>query len=321
MAKKHILIGGGTGFIGTAIARRLRARGDRVTLISRKPGRDRITWTDLARDGLPECDAVINLAGKHILDPTRRWCERYRDEVIQSRVQTTRMLVDAINAASVPPEVFVSTAGKCRYGIGRRQESFRYKDLDEDSEPVGIDFPAELVGIWERAADHIDTSRVRHARLRIGLVLGAVRREGLLGRLWRIGKSEGFLPLIRLPFCLGVGAILGNGRQPFPWIHIDDMAGIALHVLDTPSAQGTYNCVAPGIVSSAEFTNAFAKQLRRPVVWRAPQSLIVWLVGEERASILLEGQQVRPRRTLEVGYRFSYPSIGPALDDLVQITF
>ena len=318
--QKHVVIGGGSGFIGSALATALKARGDRVTVISRKAGVGRITWPELERDGLPQCDAVVNLAGQHILKPTRRWTARYRDEVIRSRVETTRILVDAINRSENPPAIFASTAGKCFYGTRDDVGGADYPELDEDSRPMGMDFPAELVAMWESAADHLDNSRVRHVRLRIGIVLGAVERQSLVGRLWQVGASRGLLPLIRLPFCLGLGAILGSGRQPFPWVHIDDMVGIVLRVIDRSDAVGRYNCVAPGIVSNEEFTRAFARRLRRPVSWAAPPALVSALVGKERASILLEGQRVRPRRTLEMGYVFRFPEIDSALDDLVRLT-
>lgn len=320
---RHVVIGGGSGFIGSALARALCARGDRVTLISRRAGPGRITWDDLARDGLPACDAVVNLAGRHILDPTRRWTPAFVDEVIRSRVETTTLLVDRINAMRRPPGVFVSTAGKCFYGTeaGAAERMGAYPVLDEDSAPMGLDFPAELVGRWERAADHLDTARVRHVRLRIGIVLGAVEPEGSLGRLWRIGRSRGLLPIIRLPFCLGLGAVLGTGRQPFPWVHIDDVVGLVLRVIDDAKAVGRFNCVAPGIVDNRTFMTALARRLRRPLLWRAPRWLVTALLGADRASILLEGQHVVPRRTLALGYRFRFPTLEPALADLVRITF
>lgn len=318
---RHVVIGGGSGFVGRALTEALRARGDRVTWISRQPGPDRITWDTLAGNGLPACDAVVNLAGQHILNPRRRWNAAYRQEVIQSRVQTTRTLVEAINAGPHPPEVFVSTAGKCFYGtkeVGARDD---YPELDEHSQPMGFDFPAELVAQWEAAAEGIDASRVRHVRLRIGIVLGAVTRESVLGRLWRIGRARGFLPIIRLPFCLGLGPVIGSGRQPFPWIHIDDMTGILLHVIDRRDLDGRFNAVSPGIVPHETFIRAFARHLHRPITWRAPSWLVERLVGKERSSILLEGQLVRPRRTLASGYRFRFADLDAALDDLVEISF
>ncbi len=171
---------------------------------------------------------------------------------------------------------------------------------------MGIDFPAELVALWERAAEGIDDSRIRHVRVRIGVVLGSVERKSYLGKLWRIGRARGFLPLIRLPFCLGIGATIGPGNQPFPWIHIDDMVGILLHLIDNPALTGRYNAVAPGITTNREFTKAFARHLHRPVVWSIPAWLVKLAVGAERASILLEGQNVKPKRTLESGYQFKF---------------
>lgn len=185
---------------------------------------------------------------------------------------------------------------------------------------MAVGFPAELVGQWERAADHLDTGRIRHVRVRIGVVLGAVDRMSPLGRLWRIGLSRGLLPIVRLPFCLGLGCRLGHGRQPFPWIHIDDMAGILTMVIDDDTAEGRFNAVAPGIFANAAFTNAFAAALRRPVLWSMPEWLIVAAVGRDRASILTEGQRVVPARTLAQGYVFRFPEIEPAPDDLVEIT-
>ncbi|GAB6843265.1 hypothetical protein HNR00_002191 [Methylorubrum rhodinum] len=317
---RHIVIGGGSGFVGRALTNALRARGDRVTWISRVPGSDRLTWDVLARDGLPDCDAVVNLAGQHILNPWRRWNAAYREEVIQSRVQTTRTLVAAINAGLRPPEVFVSTAGKCFYGTTEVGARDAYPELDEDSRPMGLDFPAELVGLWEAAAEGVDTSRVRHVRLRMGIVLGSVTRESALGRLWRVGRARGFLPIIRLPFCLGLGPVIGSGRQPFPWIHIDDVTGILLHVIDRRDLDGRFNAVSPGIVPHETFIRAFARHLRRPITWRAPGWLIERVVGGERSSILLEGQLVRPKRTLASGYRFRFPDLDAALDDLVKIS-
>jgi uncharacterized protein len=214
--QRHIIIGGGSGFIGSALTAALQARGDRVTILSRTPAPGKITWQDLARQGLPACDVVVNLAGQHILDLTRRWDAAYRNEVINSRVETTKQLVKALNESPSSPAVFVSTAGKCFYGTRELNATELYQELDEDSKPMGLDFPAELVGQWEAAADGVDGTRIRHAKLRIGVVLGKVERASYIGRLWQIGRARGFLPIIRLPFCLGLGAVIGTGEQPLP---------------------------------------------------------------------------------------------------------
>ena len=317
---RHVVIGGGSGFIGSSLTKALQARGDRVTLISRTAGRGRITWDDLVNGGLPSCDAVVNLAGQHILNVKRRWNDSYRNEVISSRVDTTRKLVGVINESRDPPEVFVSVAGKCFYGTRELNAAEAHPELDEDSKPMGLDFPAELVSQWEAAADGVDASRIRHAKLRIGVVLGKVDRKSHLGRLWQVGRARGFLPIIRLPFCLGLGCVIGKGSQMLPWVHVDDMVGILLHVIDNTATRGLYNAVSPGIVDNRTFIEAFAERLRRPVLWSAPEGLVRFIVGSERSSILLRGQLVRPKRTLESGYVFRYPELRPALADLVHVT-
>jgi len=317
----HILIGGGSGFIGSALTKRFRQRGDVVTCISRTAGPDRITWNDVNNGNIPKCDVVINLAGQHILDIRRRWNDAYRQEVIQSRVETTKSLVRTLNTMEKPPLVFISTAGKCYYGTAEVTTGSSYPELDEYSAPMGIDFPAELVARWEQAANEIDTTRIRHISVRLGVVLGAVERTSYIGKLWRTGRAHGFLPIIRLPFCVGLGAVMGHGHQPIPWIHIDDVVGMFAHLIDSNDANGRYNAVSPGIVSNREFTYAFAKKLRRPAVWSAPKWLVTTLIGKDRASILLEGQNVKPKRTLEAGYTFIFPTLEKALTDLVLVTF
>jgi uncharacterized protein (TIGR01777 family) len=317
----HVVIGGGSGFIGSALTKALRERGDAVTWISRQSGPGRITWNEIATSGLPSCDVVVNLAGQHILDVRRRWNDAYRDEVIRSRVDTTTDLVRAINASPRPPAVFVSTAGKCFYGTRELDAADSHPELDEDSKPMGMDFPAELVGRWEAAADGVDASRIRHVKLRIGVVLGKVERKSYIGKLWQIGRARGFLPIIRLPFCLGLGAVIGKGTQMLPWIHIDDMVGILLHAIDKDETRGRYNAVSPGIVSNREFIHAFAQQLRRPVLWSVPEWVVRRIVGDERSSILLRGQLVKPKRTLASGYVFRFPELPGAMQDLVRITF
>jgi uncharacterized protein (TIGR01777 family) len=185
---------------------------------------------------------------------------------------------------------------------------------------MALDFPASMVALWEDAASAIDTTRIRHIHVRLGIILGAVERLSLLGKLWRIGRGRGILPLIRLPFCLGAGAVMGHGRQPMPWIHIDDVVGLMQHLVDTRAAVGRYNAVAPGIVSNREFTELLARRLHRRIAWAAPAWLVRAVVGEDRASILLAGQNVKPRRTLESAYRFRFPELKGALRDLVQVT-
>lgn len=119
---------------------------------------------------------------------------------------------------------------------------------------------------------------------------------------------------------MGLGPVVGSGRQPFPWIHIDDVVGILLFLIDRGDLHGRFNAVSPGIVSHETFIRAFARQLRRPITWRAPAWLVERVFGRERSSILLQGQLVRPKRTFAAGYRFRLSDLEAALQDLVRIS-
>lgn len=319
-SQQHILIGGGSGFIGTALTAVLRARGDRVTLISRTSGADRITWEDVQANGIPPCDVVINLAGKHILDMRRRWTSSYREEVIRSRIDTTQALVQAINSSATPPSTFISTAGKCFYGSQAYQRTEQYFDLDERSDPVGIDFPAELVSRWEAAAEGVNGDKVRHVKLRFGIVLAsheAAAQIGASGKPKALG-ARGIFPMLHAAFKKGLCVGMGSGVQPFPWVHINDVVGIVLRAIDHGEMRGVFNAVAPGIVSNTVFTKQLAGKLGRSVLGRIPAWLIKAIVGKERSTILLLGQRVKPSRTLEYGYRFQFAELSTCLDDLLQ---
>ena len=316
---KHILIGGGSGFIGRELTAKLRAQGDRVTWVSRFPGDGRITWDQVKTRGLPNCDVVINLAGKHILDMRRRWGSKYRDEVLRSRIDTTMTLVKAINSHSSPPAVFISTAGKCFYGSQAFCTPEEYADLDERCEPVGVDYPARLVRLWEDAADEIDTNKVRHVKLRLGIVLATEGRSDT-ATAKSFDASRGIFPMLHRLFKHGLGAVMGSGVQPFPWVHIDDAVGIFRRAIDHPELSGIYNVVSPGIVSNREFSELLALKVGRTRLWRLPAAIIKAVVGLDRSTILLLGQRIKPQRTLESGYRFCYPDLESCLANLVSET-
>lgn len=318
MKSSHVVIGGGSGFIGSALHRRLISRGHKVTLISRTAGPGRITWDELREHGLPNCDAVVNLAGKHILNLRQSWNARYREELIASRVETTHALVAAINLAPQPPRVFVSTAGKCFYGTPGQDVDADYPVLDEYSQPMQIDYPAELVRQWEAAADKLSHSEVRHVKVRIGIVLGRATKAASLREMVTGPVKNGFMSIARLPVSLGLAAVIGHGRQPVSWIHLDDMVELLYRAITKPGMRGRYNAVAPGVVSNRQFIHTFAGILGRPVLWSVPRWLVKFVLGAERAPILLQGQNIAPRRTQASGFRFRYPELDIALQDLLQ---
>ncbi|XP_042542263.1 epimerase family protein SDR39U1 isoform X1 [Dipodomys spectabilis] len=292
----RVLVGGGTGFVGTALTQLLKARGHEVTLVSRKPGPGRITWDELASSGLPSCDAAVNLAGENILNPLRRWNEAFQKEVLRSRLETTQTLANAIANAPQPPKAWIIVTGVAYYQPSLTAE------YDEDSPGGDFDFFSNLVTKWEAAAK-VPGDSTRQVVVRSGVVLG--RGGGAIGHML-------------LPFRLGLGGPIGSGHQFFPWIHIGDLAGILTHALETSRVHGILNGVAPAsTTTNAEFARALGAALGRPAFIPVPTSVVQAIFGRERAIMLLEGQKVVPRRTLASGYRYSFPELGTALKEVV----
>jgi uncharacterized protein (TIGR01777 family) len=300
--QQKVLIGGGSGFVGRFLKRYLERQGFKVLILSRSVQRGDLTWQQLKEHGLPECYAVINLAGKHILDLRRRWNEAYKNEVLNSRIETTRLLVDAINNSAKPPAVFISASGKCFYGTSNS------KSFVETAGP-GQDFPGQLCHQWETAASCIDASKIRHVHIRLGIVLGPMKDKL---------SNTGIVPLLRLPFLFGLGARFGTGKQFFPWVHIDDVCSLFVKAMLDHDMQGVYNAVSPNIVSQKIFMQQFAKTLHRPVLFRIPESLVRFVVSEDRMPILTQGQHVVPDRTLQSGFKFNHAHLDDALENLLH---
>lgn len=300
--QQTVLIGGGSGFVGRFLKTHLESHGFKVLVLSRSEERGDVTWQQVKEHGLPECSAVINLAGKHILDIRRPWNEAYKNEVLSSRIETTQILVDAINRSPIPPRVFISASGKCFYGTSNS------KTFVETAGP-GEDFPGQLCHQWETAASCIDTSRVRHVHIRLGIVLGPMKDKL---------SNTGIVPLLRLPFLFGCGAKFGTGKQFFPWVHIDDVCRLFHKAICDCDMRGVYNAVSPKIVSQKVFMQQFAKTLRRPILFRIPEFLIRLIVSKDRMPILTQGQHVVPDRTLKAGFEFKHAHLDFALQNLLH---
>uniref|UniRef100_A0A6I8P3M0 Short chain dehydrogenase/reductase family 39U member 1 n=2 Tax=Ornithorhynchus anatinus TaxID=9258 RepID=A0A6I8P3M0_ORNAN len=286
---------GGSGFVGSALGRLLRGRGHVLTLVSRRAGPQRITWDELGASGLPPCDAAVNLAGENVLNPLRRWNEAFQREVLSSRLETTRTLAKAIASAAQPPRAWVLVTG---VGYYRPSPTAEYH---EDSPGGDFDFFSRLVSEWEAAAE-VPEDSTRLVLVRSGVVLG---RGG--------GAVRQMLP----PFRLGLGGPVGTGRQPFPWIHVEDLAGIVAHALEGDEVRGVLNAVAPTLTTNAEFARALGAALGRPALLPLPGFAVRAVFGRERATMLLDGQKVLPRRTLASGYQFKFPDLEAALREVV----
>ncbi|XP_036374839.1 epimerase family protein SDR39U1 isoform X1 [Megalops cyprinoides] len=299
----RVLVGGGSGFVGRELTRLLRKEGHEVTIISRQPGPGRITWDDLEAGGLPPCEGAVNLAGENLMNPLRWWNESYKKDLFSSRVDTTRALARAICASPQPPHAWVLVTGVACYKPSQTEQ------YTEDSSWAPFDLLSQLVKEWEGAArlpENIATE-TRQVIIRPGAVLG---RDG------------GAMKQMLTPFWLGLGGTLGSGQQPFPWIHVSDLAGIIAHSLQPPScppssAPEVFNGVAPAQNTNSEFTKELGRTLGRPTLLPVPGGVLRALLGSERAVVLTEGQRVLPHRTLQAGYRFRYPDLKAALCQIV----
>ena len=296
----HILITGGTGLIGRQLCKALLAEGHELTVLSRNPDAVPAKCGANARamasldEWQPDrtFDAVINLAGEPIVDA--RWTEQRKQDLWDSRVTLTESLVRRIAAAQHKPGVLLSGSAVGYYGD-------RGDAVLDESAAAGADFAAQLCKAWEAAALGAEKSGLRVCLLRTGLVLS--RQGGLLGRML-------------LPFMLGLGARLGDGKQWMSWIHIDDYVAMLLGLLRNEHASGPYNMTAPQPATNREFTATLAKVLHRPAPFIMPAWFLKPVMGE-RACLLLEGQKVLPQRIETTGYRFAFAKLADALQDLL----
>lgn len=295
----RVFLTGGTGFIGSAVARALVARGDACTILTRsdRPSRPGITYLrgdprlpGPWQDALAGADAVVNLAGARFVDPLHPWTEARKRLLHASRVDTTRLVATAIRSAARPPRVLASASAIGYYGDRGDEEL-------AESAPPGDGFLANLAMEWEAAAQEA-ASATRVVTIRTGLVLG---HGGLLTPM---------LPL----FKLGLGGVWGSGRQWWPWIHLTDEVGLILHALDSDMT-GPINLTAPNPVRVETFAKALGRALGRPVLLRAPAFLLRLGLGEA-AQALLGSQRVLPRRAIEHGYEFRFGELDEALSEL-----
>jgi len=211
----------------------------------------------------------------------KRWNENLKKEIFDSRIETTRLLRDAITTSCIKPEVWISISGVGYYPPSTDQ---RY---DEDSEVECSDIWSNLTKSWEESANlPEDLTETRHVIIRSGVVIG-----------YKGGALQSMLP----PFYLGLGGQIGSGQQWFPWIHLDDLIGIFMHATNHP-IEGVLNGVSTQQITNKQFTNALGNTLRRPTVIPLPSFAVQLVFGAERATMLLEGQHVTPKRVIQSIY-------------------
>lgn len=296
-----IFITGGTGFVGKTLAPALIRSGHEVCILTRagKGDSSGVSWVegDPAQKGkwqeaVREHEVIINLAGASIFT---RWTEEAKKKIRDSRILTTRNLVEAMEGGKV--KTFFSTSAIGYYGFHGDE------NLTEES-PPGADFLALLARDWEAEAKEAEKKGCRLVVTRFGIVLGD--KGGALGQM---------IPL----FQKYLGGPLGSGRQWFSWFHIDDLTGAFLFLLEHPEISGPVNFTAPNPVRNKELARWLGRIMGRPAFLPAPGFMLKLVLGEF-GSILLKGQRVLPRKLLQAGFPFSYPEIERALRQVIRGT-
>lgn len=299
----NILIAGASGFIGQNLVAALQNKHS-ITVV----GRDKTkleqlftppikinTWDSLTQVNANNFDAIINLCGYNI--SASRWTDQVKKELIESRVKTSSNLIGWVKKHSAKPHFYCANA----VGIYGLQENGDPHIFDEDS-PINFEQPKDFmseIGIrWQQALQPAIDYGMKVTTTRFGVVLK---------------KGEGMLKKLAPSFYCGLGAIVGDGKQVISWVHIDDLVGAYLFLLQNSNLTGAFNVTAPQPISQAEFAQTLATAMNRPLFLKIPAAVIRVLFGEMGESLLLSGQRVMPKRLMDVGYRFNYPELERAL--------
>jgi uncharacterized protein (TIGR01777 family) len=298
---KKILITGASGLIGTRLTELLQQNNYEVAHISRGKKKGSVpafTW-DVDKNFLEPgafngVDAIVHLAGAGVAD--KRWNERRKEEILSSRTKSTRLLYDELKKGHHKVKTFVSASGIGFYGV---EDSGR--QMTEVDKP-GKDFIAEVSRQWEAEADRV-SELMRVCKLRTGFVLS---------------DQGGALPQLATPIKLFVGSPLGTGNQFINWIHIDDLCGIYIRMIEDESLSGAYNGVAPSPVTNREFTREVAKVLHRPVIFPAVPAFVLNIVIGEMAYLILKSPAVSGEKIRHAGYNFKFTDLHSTLTDLLK---
>ena len=304
----NILIAGASGFVGQELIRTLKIN-HRITALGRNKSslfRDFpsdvacCTWDELSNMEANDFDAVINLSGFNIA--ASRWSNNVKKKLIDSRVNTSETLINWLIKHKAKPHFFSANA----VGIYGLQENGDPTSLDEDT-PIDIDSPCDFlseIGIrWQQVLQPAADFGMQVTTLRFGVVLK---------------KGGGMLKKLMPSFYVGLGSVIGDGRQTISWVHMDDVIGSIIFLLNKPELTGAFNITSPNPVSQEQFARELAAIMHRPLWLKLPAFLIRALFGEMGECLLLKGQRVRPKRLIEEGYQFRYPELVDALQFIVE---
>ena len=296
----HVLITGGTGFIGRNLIPLLKDKSYQITVLTRSPEKYRaypifndVKLTSSLSDVSP-VDIVINLAGANLA--AKRWSDSYKQEIVESRLNLTENLIEWLKGQSQKPHTLISGSAIGYYGARGNEE------LDEESTSGSAsEFQVRLCSRWEDTAHKAESLGIRVCCIRTGVVLG----------------NEGALKKMLPPFKFGLGGKLGDGNQYFSWIHIQDHINAVMHLIEHQELHGVFNLTAPNPVTNERLTKALGKTLNRPTFATMPAFVLEIIVGE-MATMLLTGQRVFPKKLVKSGFNFKYSTIDEAFEDLLN---
>jgi len=304
-----VAVTGATGFVGSRLVERLQSEGHQILVLTRSaesakrvfpvaafPNVEIMAYSPLEsgawQRSISGCDAVVNLAGAPIAES--RWTAERKQEISDSRKLGTRKIVEAIAQANPKPTVLVNSSAIGYYGTSETAT------FEESAKP-GSDFLAQVCQDWEYEAERVKSAGVRPVILRTGIVLG----------------MGGAIAKMLLPFRMFAGGPIGSGRQWFSWIHRDDLVSLILQALTQTDMAGTYNATAPNPVRMAELCQALGQVMNRPSWLPVPDFALEALLGDG-AQVVLQGQQVLPKRTESSGFQFAYSTVKPALEEILS---
>jgi len=301
----HVVIAGGSGLIGSSLITELLQARHEVIVLSRRPENVHAIfpeahvefWDAKTSDSLVNifdgAGFVINLTGESIA--AKRWSPIQKQKILSSRIDSTRAIVDAIEQTYHRPSVLLNASAVGYYGHvpdGEVTEAY----------PKGRGFLSNVCEQWEMEAQRAQEFGVRVVLLRTGIVLD---------------KNEGAVHKLLLPFRMFIGGPLGNGKQWFPWIHMQDEVNAILYALEHEQIAGAINLSAPESVRLSDFCNVIGKVLHRPSWLPVPEFVLRLILGEMAEPLLFHGQKIIPKKLLEAGFKFRYPNLENALQDIL----
>lgn len=299
---KNILITGATGLVGKALIASLLKDGYNIAILTRNPEKindiTAFAW-DVAKQTIDvncfkNIDTVVHLAGAGIAD--ERWTAERKQEITNSRTQSTALLYQTIKANKFPIKNFISASAVGYYGNSGAE-------ILTETSTSGTGFLANCCQQWENAVDEGLKLEIRVVKIRIGLILD---------------KNHGALPAIAKPISYFAGAALGSGKQYMPWIHIDDIVGVFTEAIANQACTGAFNACAPQPVTNAVFTRAVAKQLRRPIwPFNIPTFVLNLILGEMSILPLMSNHTI-PKKLLDIGFKFKYAKLNNALSAIYK---